>query len=83
MLKSNEIKQLDKEIIELEKLVSETMMENEIIKLNIKKKELLLKKYQLLDVKGYNQNTRGAYMKKRELDDILSNHYSNNKQVKF
>ena len=53
MLKSNEIKQLDKEIIELEKLVSETMIENEIIKLNIKKKELLLKKYQLLDVKGY------------------------------
>lgn len=54
MLKGNEIKKLDKEIIELEKLVSETMIENEIIKLNIKKKELLLKKYQLLDVKGYN-----------------------------
>lgn len=54
MLKSNVIKELDKEIMKLEELVEETMVENEIIKLNIKKKELLLKKYQLLDIKGYN-----------------------------
>ena len=54
MLKSNVIKELDKEIMKLEELVKETMVENEIIKLNIKKKELLLKKYQLLDIKGYN-----------------------------
>ena len=54
MLKNKYIEQLDKEIIKLEKLVSQTMCENEIIKLNIKKKELLLKKYELLEIKGYN-----------------------------
>lgn len=54
MLKNKYIEQLDKEIIKLEKLVNQTMSENEIIKLNIKKKELLLKKYQLLNIKGYN-----------------------------
>jgi hypothetical protein len=48
------LEKLDKEIIELENLVSKTMVENEIIKLNIKKKELLLKKYQLKEIKGYN-----------------------------
>ncbi len=54
MLKSKMLEKLDKEIIELENLVSKTMVENEIIKLNIKKKELLLKKYQLKEIKGYN-----------------------------
>lgn len=54
MLKNKYIEQLDKEIIKLEKLVNQTMSENEIIKLNIKKKELLLKKYELLEIKGYN-----------------------------
>ena len=54
MLKSKMLGKLDKEIIELENLVSKTMVENEIIKLNIKKKELLLKKYQLKEIKGYN-----------------------------
>ena len=54
MLKSKMLEKLDKEIIELENLVSKTMVENEIIKLNIKKKELLLKKYQLSELKGYN-----------------------------
>lgn len=54
MLKSKMLEKLDKEIMELENLVSKTMVENEIIKLNIKKKELLLKKYQLKEIKGYN-----------------------------
>lgn len=54
MLKSRMLEKLDKEIMELENLVSKTMVENEIIKLNIKKKELLLKKYQLKEIKGYN-----------------------------
>lgn len=54
MLKNKELEILDKEIEKLESLVSKTMVENEIIKLNIKKKELLLKKYQLSEIKGYN-----------------------------
>ena len=54
MLKNKVIEKLDKEIMELENLVDKTMVENEIIKLNIKKKELLLKKYQLKEIKGYN-----------------------------
>lgn len=54
MSKNKIIEQLDKEIIELENLVSKTIVENELIKLNIKKKELLLKKYQLKEIKGYN-----------------------------
>ena len=54
MLKNKELDKLDKEISMLEELVSKTIVENEIIKLNIKKKELLLKKYQLSELKGYN-----------------------------
>ena len=54
MLKNKKIEQLDKEIMLLENLVNKTMVEKEIIKLNIKKKELLLKKYELLEIKGYN-----------------------------
>ena len=54
MSKNKMLEKLDKEIMELENLVSKTMVENEIIKLNIKKKELLLKKYQLKEIKGYN-----------------------------
>ena len=54
MSKNKMLEKLDKEIMELENLVSKTMVENEIIKLNIKKKELLLKKYQLSEIKGYN-----------------------------
>jgi hypothetical protein len=54
MLKKKELDKLDKEISMLEELVSKTIVENEIIKLNIKKKELLLKKYQLSELKGYN-----------------------------
>lgn len=54
MLKNKELELLDKEIEKLENLVSKTIVENEIIKLNIKKKELLLKKYQLSEIKGYN-----------------------------
>lgn len=54
MLKNKELEILDKEIEKLESLVSKTIVENEIIKLNIKKKELLLKKYQLSEIKGYN-----------------------------
>lgn len=54
MLKKKELDKLDKEIFMLEELVSKTIVENEIIKLNIKKKELLLKKYQLSELKGYN-----------------------------
>ena len=54
MLKKKELDKLDKEISMLEELVSKTIVENEIIKLNIKKKELLLKKYQLKEIKGYN-----------------------------
>lgn len=54
MLKNKELEMLDKEIEKLENLVSKTIVENEIIKLNIKKKELLLKKYQLSEIKGYN-----------------------------
>ena len=42
MSKNKMLEKLDKEIMELENLVSKTMVENEIIKLNIKKKELLL-----------------------------------------
>lgn len=54
MLKNKKLEILDKEIEKLENLVSKTIVENEIIKLNIKKKELLLKKYQLSEIKGYN-----------------------------
>lgn len=54
MLKNKELEILHKEIEKLESLVSKTIVENEIIKLNIKKKELLLKKYQLSEIKGYN-----------------------------
>lgn len=54
MLKKKELDKLDKEISMLEELVSKTIVENEIIKLNIKKKELLLKKYQLSELKVYN-----------------------------
>lgn len=54
MLKNKDLEKLDQEISLLEKIISKTMTENEILKLNIKKKELLLKKYQLSELKGYN-----------------------------
>ena len=54
MLKNKELELFDTEIEKLENLVSKTIVENEIIKLNIKKKELLLKKYQFSEIKGYN-----------------------------
>ena len=43
MLKSKEIEKLDKEIMELESLVLDAISENELLKIRIKRKELLLK----------------------------------------
>ena len=54
MLKNKEIAKLDKELENLERLIENTILENEIIKINIKKKELLLKRIQLNEMKAYN-----------------------------
>jgi len=54
MLKNKEIAKLDKELENLEKLIENTILENELIKINIKKKELLLKRIQLNEMKAYN-----------------------------
>ena len=47
MLKNKEIAKLDKELENLERLIEHTILENELIKINIKKKELLLKRISL------------------------------------
>lgn len=54
MLKNKEIAKLDKELENLERLIENTILENELIKINIKKKELLLKRIQLSEMKAYN-----------------------------
>ncbi|MGN0967498.1 MAG: hypothetical protein ACI4OP_07995 [Candidatus Coprovivens sp.] len=54
MLKDKEIAKLDKELENLERLIENTILENELIKINIKKKELLLKRIQLNEMKDYN-----------------------------
>ena len=54
MLKNKEIAKLDKELENLEILIENTILENELIKINIKKKELLLKRIQLNEMKAYN-----------------------------
>lgn len=54
MLKNKEIAKLDKELENLERLIENTVLENELIKINIKKKELLLKRIQLNEMKAYN-----------------------------
>jgi hypothetical protein len=54
MLKNKEIAKLDKELENLERLIENTILENELIKINIKKKELLLKRIQLNEMKAYN-----------------------------
>lgn len=54
MLKNKEIVKLDKELENLERLIENTILENELIKINIKKKELLLKRIQLNEMKAYN-----------------------------
>ena len=54
MLKNKEIAELDKELENLERLIENTILENELIKINIKKKELLLKRIQLNEMKAYN-----------------------------
>ena len=54
MLKSKEIEKLDKEIMELESLVLDAISENELLKIRIKRKELLLKMIQLIEIKDYN-----------------------------
>lgn len=54
MLKNKEIAKLDKELEDLERLIENTILENELIKINIKKKELLLKRIQLNEMKAYN-----------------------------
>lgn len=54
MLKNKEIAKLDKELENLERLIENTILENELIKINIKKKELLLKRIQLNEMKVYN-----------------------------
>ena len=54
MLRKKEIAKLDEELENLEKLIEKTILENELIKINIKKKELLLKRIQLSELKAYN-----------------------------
>ena len=54
MLKNKEIAKLDKELENLERLIENTILENELIKINIKKKDLLLKRIQLNEMKAYN-----------------------------
>lgn len=54
MLKNKEIAKLDKDLENLERLIENTILENELIKINIKKKELLLKRIQLNEMKAYN-----------------------------
>lgn len=54
MLKNKEIAKLDKELENLERLIENTILENELIRINIKKKELLLKRIQLNEMKAYN-----------------------------
>ena len=54
MLKNKEIAKLDEELENLEKLIENTILENELIKIRIKKKELLLKRIQLTEMKDYN-----------------------------
>lgn len=54
MLKNKEIAKLDKELENLERLIENTILENELIKISIKKKELLLKRIQLNEMKAYN-----------------------------
>ena len=54
MLKNKEIAKLDEELENLEKLIENTILENELIKIRIKKKELLLKRIQLSEMKDYN-----------------------------
>ena len=54
MLKSRKIAKLDKELENLERLIENTILENELIKINIKRKELLLKRIQLDEIKSYN-----------------------------
>lgn len=54
MLRNKEIEKLDKEIEELEQLILNTISENELLKINIKKKELILKKIELNEMKDYN-----------------------------
>ena len=54
MLKNKEIAKLDEELENLEKLIENTILENELIKIRIKKKELLLKRIQLSGMRDYN-----------------------------
>lgn len=54
MLRSKEIVKLDEELENLDKLIKKTILENELIKIRIKKKELLLKRIQLNEIRDYN-----------------------------
>ena len=51
MEKLYQLHQLDNEIEEINKALENLVIENEIIKLRIRKKKLILKKYELLNIK--------------------------------